>query len=135
MIAETLETRESESPATPQPATFTLSFDYNNGDPIMSWSPDSITVNQATANFTIALSSSSTPGAALTGRIKWFRGDVGHVLQPPMISNFALSTDGQTITFTDNNPQGNRTWRFIVWVSYNGTDYPSPDPTIINADI
>lgn len=134
MIADTLKTRESESPADAQTATFTLTFDYNNGNPIMSWSPESVTVNQATANFTIALSSSSTSGAALTDQIRWLRPTiVGHIKQPPAISNVA--TSNSQVTFTDTNPQGDKTWDFQVWVTYNGNSYLSPEPTIINADI
>lgn len=141
MIADTLKTRESEAldASDLQTITLTLLFDYNNGTPNWTWSGsalinNTITVNKAKAHFTINLDGNSTPGAALSGGITWRHPGVGQVGKPPAIKNVTLQSNSQ-LTFIDHNPQGNLTWSFQVWVNYNGTPYPSEDPTIINADI
>lgn len=140
MIADTLETREPETPnaSDAQQIHLTLLFDYNNGDPNWTWSGtslinDTVTVNQATAEFTISLDPASTSGASLTRQIRWVQPTVGHIGQPPAIRPVVLKNG--KLYFVDNNPQGGLTWNFQVWVGYQGQGYLSSEPTIINADI
>jgi hypothetical protein len=121
-----------QEPDSTQTVSLTLTVTLSSDNSLsMSWNNESVTVNQAIANFTITLS--STIGATLNGEIRWYGQDRGHIKQPPAISKLSHSSD--TITFTDTNPQDNKTWRFLVWVTYQGNTYASPDPTIINADI
>ncbi len=119
--------------STPQQIALTLTIDSDsNGGLSMSWNPDSVNVTQTTANFTITLQNSTS--AVLTQEILWKRGG-NHIKQPPAITNVNLNTTTQTLTFTDNNPQGDKTWNFQVWVWYDNKAYLSPDPTIVNKDV
>jgi hypothetical protein len=109
-----------------------VTFDYNNGTPKWTFAPPSVRIpNKEHAKLFWTLTNESTKDAVFSpsGGIAFKPSAPGYPGSEPALQN---PKKYESSEFNDNPGPNKQVFAYVARVTYNGTEYQSPDPDVTN---